>query len=384
MKRFRIITAFLLIFTVMFSTPNFISFAEAAEVSGYINIFYKTSEDDTKCVWKVPVSAGEQVFLTSNQVEDFDSEKDILLSGNTFYGVIVTKYDESRDAAYGVSGPADADWYLSSLSDSDIYYTSQSYYNANEYFFEDDIYEESEGSSGSSLSGSVVLPGVKEMYSISFASCDATSGEYVNPVNGYKSRIFTYSKGDKVLKFVLSTDYRNEDAQSTSGNAVYMNTANSGSYYIEVLGDSSDIALQLTDAGDANLGSSIAPFDNNRVYLGSVPDVKNYMAYFCSIKHIAQSVSITPTSKTFKYSKVKKSKQTFTIKDKNKVGYYYESTKTKYVTVNQNGKVTVNKKTPRGTYKINVAVLQNTDFDDVTKTLVYYDYAVKTVKVKVK
>ena len=115
---------------------------------------------------------------------------------------------------------------------------------------------------------------------------------------------------------MLSTDYRNEDAQSTSGNAVYMNTANSGSYYIEVLGDSSDIALQLTDAGDANLGSSIAPFDNNRVYLGSVPDVKNYMAYFCSIKHIAQSVSITPTSKTFKYSKVKKSKQTFTIKDK--------------------------------------------------------------------
>ena len=84
MKKFRIITALLLMFTMMFNASGFVSFAHAAETAGYINIFYKTSEDETKCVWNVPVYEGEPVFLTDAQVSDFDSEKEILLSVDTY------------------------------------------------------------------------------------------------------------------------------------------------------------------------------------------------------------------------------------------------------------------------------------------------------------
>jgi hypothetical protein len=387
MKKFRIITALLLMFTMMFNASGFVSFAHAAEAAGYINIFYKTSEDETKCVWKAPVYEGEPVFLTDAQVKDFDSEKEILLSVDTYYGVVVTKYDEARDASYGASGPADPDSYLSSLSSSDIYYSSESYINANEYFFEDDMYEESEGESGSSLSGSIVFPGVKEVHTATFVSSDATSEEYTNPVNGYKSRIFTGSVNGKEIRFVLSTDYKNEESSTVSDNIATVNTATMGSYYIEVLGEDSiddSVAIHIADATNPKYDNATTPFDNNRVYIGGMSSVADYMVYFCPIKHIAQTVSVTPTTKTIKYSKLKKKKQTFTIKSKNDVFYTYQSLKEKYISVNYDGKVHVKKKTPKGTYKIKVHATKDISLDEETMTLLYYDYASKVVKVKVK
>ena len=95
---------------------------------------------------------------------------------------------------------------------------------------------------------------------------------------------------------------------------------------------------------------------------------------------------MTPSSKTIKYSKVKKKKQTFTIKAKSSidVAVSYTSSKPKYVTVNEKGKVTVKKKAPKGTYKITVEVFEDFDYDETTKIRTVYKVVKKAIKIKVK
>ncbi len=388
MKKVSIIATFMLVLVMVFGALGVASHAEI-EALGYINIFYKTSEDETKCVFKVPVYAGEPVLLSSEQVSDFDSEKDILLNGDTAYGIVISKYDASRDAAYETAGPVDPDAYLSNLTTEDTYNALPSYYNANEYFFEDEIYKETEGAYGSSLSGSVVLPGVKEQYSITFASCNATSEIYTNALSGFKSRVFTYSGESGDYRLAVSTDYKNEGMTLSSGDATeVINTAYKGSYYIEVLsgstGSVSDVVISLENIDNPDFGSELITFDNNRVYISTMSDTTAYGVSLWRAKHVAQKINISPLNKTFKYSKIKKAKQSFKIKDIDGVGYFYESTKPKYVTVSSSGKVVVKKKTPRGTYKIKVFAVENADYDNENRIVTHYDYTAKTVKVKVK
>lgn len=86
-----------------------------------------------------------------------------------------------------------------------------------------------------------------------------------------------------------------------------------------------------------------------------------------------QLVKITPTSKSFKCSTVKKKSQSFTIKVSNAKGKVsFTSENKKYVTVSSliKGRVTVKKGTPKGSYRVNVSVKGNANYNPVKKTVV--------------
>ncbi len=96
------------------------------------------------------------------------------------------------------------------------------------------------------------------------------------------------------------------------------------------------------------------------------------------------SIKFSNTSKTYKYSKVKKAAQTFngfTNSESGKISVTYKKsgkiTKSickKYITVKKNGKITIRKKAPKGTYKFTVTVKSTTNYAKSSKTF--------TIKVK--
>ena len=97
------------------------------------------------------------------------------------------------------------------------------------------------------------------------------------------------------------------------------------------------------------------------------------------VKKQSQKVSAKVSSKTIKTKKIAKKNATFTIGAKGKGKLTYKVTATpenaaKYISVNKNGKVTVKKKAPKGTYKITVTAAGNATYAKATKTI--------TVKVK--
>lgn len=97
------------------------------------------------------------------------------------------------------------------------------------------------------------------------------------------------------------------------------------------------------------------------------------------VNKTSQKVSAKVSSKTIKSKQIAKKNATFTIgaKGKGKLTYKVTSTPkngTKYISVNKNGKVTVKKKAPKGTYKITVTAAGNATYAKATKTI--------TVKVK--
>lgn len=115
----------------------------------------------------------------------------------------------------------------------------------------------------------------------------------------------------------------------------------------------------------------------------SAAETANYQAAFkevtVKVNKTSQKVSAKVSSKTIKSKQIAKKNYAFTIgaKGKGKLTYKVTSTPkngTKYISVNKNGKVTVKKKTPKGTYKITVTAAGNATYAKATKTI--------TVKVK--
>ena len=115
----------------------------------------------------------------------------------------------------------------------------------------------------------------------------------------------------------------------------------------------------------------------------SAAETANYQAAFkevtVKVNKTSQKVSAKVSSKTIKSKQIAKKNYAFTIgaKGKGKLTYKVTSTPkngTKYISVNKNGKVTVKKKAPKGTYKITVTAAGNAIYAKATKTI--------TVKVK--
>jgi len=112
------------------------------------------------------------------------------------------------------------------------------------------------------------------------------------------------------------------------------------------------------DPGRKNVGSYGMHVTLQGSYSGTV--TKNFR-----IKRAANSISrITPSSKTLKYSTLKKKALAFQIKAKDKFGAsmtYVMDSKTaakakKWITISKAGKVTVRKGTPKNTYTVKVKV----------------------------
>lgn len=115
----------------------------------------------------------------------------------------------------------------------------------------------------------------------------------------------------------------------------------------------------------------------------SAAETANYQAaskeVTVKVNKTSQKVSAKVSSKTIKSKQIAKKNYAFTIgaKGKGKLTYKVTSTQkngTKYISVNKNGKVTVKKKAPKGTYKITVTAAGNATYAKATKTI--------TVKVK--
>ena len=115
----------------------------------------------------------------------------------------------------------------------------------------------------------------------------------------------------------------------------------------------------------------------------SAAETANYQAaskeVTVKVNKTSQKVSAKVSSKTIKSKQIAKKNYAFTIgaKGKGKLTYKVTSTPkngTKYISVNKNGKVTVKKKAPKGTYKITVTAAGNATYAKATKTI--------TVKVK--
>ena len=94
-----------------------------------------------------------------------------------------------------------------------------------------------------------------------------------------------------------------------------------------------------------------------------------------TIKQAPNSATVSPASKTYKYSQVKKKSYSFSIKTTSKNGgkVTYKSSSSR-VKVSSTGKVTVVKKAKKGTYKVAVTVAAKGNYGKIVKYV--------TIKVK--
>ena len=141
----------------------------------------------------------------------------------------------------------------------------------------------------------------------------------------------------------------------------------------------SDATIVRVLANKAIDGSTTGSDGNAFVFNGFEPTStwtsENHSSYNGTM---VQSLKVTPASKTIKFAKVKKSKQTVTIKvagNNGKVSYSVtKAAKKAGVSVSSKGKVTINKGTKKGTYKVTVKAAKSG----------LYKAASKTVKIVVK
>ena len=97
-----------------------------------------------------------------------------------------------------------------------------------------------------------------------------------------------------------------------------------------------------------------------------------------------QNITVKTSSKTYTYTTVKAKAQTFSIGASAKTALSYKSSNTKYVTVDKNGKVTMKKGTPGGTYTVTVTAAQNKNYNKASKTVVIkISQAAQSIKTKV-
>lgn len=89
-----------------------------------------------------------------------------------------------------------------------------------------------------------------------------------------------------------------------------------------------------------------------------------------SNKKTKQPMKVSPGTKKFSAAKLKKKGRTFKISVKKAKGKVtYKSSNKKYVKVTSKGKVTVKKKTPKGTYKITVRARGNKKYKSGSRTI---------------
>lgn len=87
-----------------------------------------------------------------------------------------------------------------------------------------------------------------------------------------------------------------------------------------------------------------------------------------TIAKASQSISAKVSSKSYKKATVAKKAQSFSIGASAKTSLTYKSS-SKYVAVTSNGKVTVKKGAPKGTYKVMVSAKKSANYNSATKTL---------------
>lgn len=98
----------------------------------------------------------------------------------------------------------------------------------------------------------------------------------------------------------------------------------------------------------------------------------------------SQTITVKVSTRTYSYSAVKAKAQTFTVGALAKTALSYKSSNTKYVTVDKNGKVTIKKGTPGGTYKITVTAAKSTNYYAASKDVIIKINPVsQTIKTKV-
>ena len=383
-KLFALLLTFVMAFTM---TVGITASAEDAKPSGFINIFYGTKSGEVKTLFKYPVTSGDQITLTKDMLVDYDSECYIETGSEIgWFGIGATIYNESRDAQYGETGPSDVKAYLKTLVKEDTYQISQTFGNVS------GIYNFEDPAGGSPLSGTIVIQNDKTKFPVTFVNYKESTKTYKDPTSGLETPIYTYELKGKTYDLIFGTDIKGEDAPVVSGEGTTVyNTDKIYTYYVEVLqsstGSASDISLSVSDPTAPDNGSTLDVFvDGNRVYSDNFGELKAYSIDVYSNDYLTQKVTATPATKTFKYSKVKKKKQTYQIKAKSSVGttIEYSSSNEKYVTVNDKGKVTVKKKAKKGTYTIYVTAYETFDVNDVDKVVTYVAAQTKKVKVKVK
>lgn len=88
------------------------------------------------------------------------------------------------------------------------------------------------------------------------------------------------------------------------------------------------------------------------------------------VEKVSQTVTLTKGSASYKVSVLKKKKRTFNIgaKAQGKITYKVKSGN-KYISVKQNGAVTVKKNTPKGTYKVSVTAAATAVYKAASKTV---------------
>lgn len=98
----------------------------------------------------------------------------------------------------------------------------------------------------------------------------------------------------------------------------------------------------------------------------------------------SQTITVKVSTRTYSYSTVKAKAQTFAVGASAKTALSYKSSNTKYVTVDKNGKVTIKKGTPGGTYKITVTAAKSTNYNAASKDVIIKINPVsQTIKTKV-
>ena len=88
----------------------------------------------------------------------------------------------------------------------------------------------------------------------------------------------------------------------------------------------------------------------------------NIVTVSVKVKKAANTLQVTPAGKTYKLSAVKRAAKTFTIRTSKAAGKVTFTSASKKLKVTSKGKVTVKKKTPKGTYKITVKAAGNKNY----------------------
>lgn len=165
----------------------------------------------------------------------------------------------------------------------------------------------------------------------------------------------TIEKGNYLfVPFSTSKVYNGKKANAAV--AVYDNSG----YLTKITGnDQSTLITNSAAVGDYTLSCAYEGKDFSFTY---------------TIKGADQKVTVSPASKTYKHSKVKKKAKSFTVNvssDSNgKVTYKSSSSKIKVKKVNnKKAKITVKKKTKKGTYTVTVKVAAKGNYAAKTETI---------------
>ena len=213
-----------------------------------------------------------------------------------------------------------------------------------------------------------------ESYSVKYAAGCTDTGTYAVKVT-FRGNY----KGSKSLSYRIDWAEQNITVKTTSKTYAY--TAIKTKAQTFSIGASAKTALSYKSSNtkyvtvDKNGKVTVKKGTPGGTYTVTVTAAqnKNYnkasKTFVIKISQAAQSIKTKVSSKTYKYTAVKKRKQTFSIGASAKTTLSYKSSNTKYVTVNKKGEVTIKKGTPKGTYKITVKAAKNAGYKEATKAV---------------